>query len=80
MKQTTKTTWYILAVSAAVGALASFIQTVERISFADNPTQKLACDLNSIMAVKFFWFFKFNYVFSIFCTDAWRGTSWGKCR
>jgi uncharacterized membrane protein len=40
----------VLTVAAGVGAAASFMQTVERISFADNPNISLACDVNSVFS------------------------------
>lgn len=45
-----KRSWLILTLSAGIGAAASFIQTVERISFADNPSVALACDVNSVFS------------------------------
>lgn len=45
-----KNAWLIATIGAGVGAIASFIQTVERISFADNPTATLACDVNSVFS------------------------------
>jgi uncharacterized membrane protein len=53
MKTLTKSlqkTWVILTASAALGAVASFIQIIERISYAENPTASLACDVNSVFS------------------------------
>jgi uncharacterized membrane protein len=62
MKQ--KKLWNILAISASVGLLASLIQTIERISYSDNPSTKLACDINAI--------FSCTNVF-----DAWQSSVFG---
>jgi uncharacterized membrane protein len=43
-------TWLILTASAALGAIASFIQIIERISFAENPNTSLVCDVNSVFS------------------------------
>lgn len=64
MNKHLKTAWFVLAVSTAVGAIAAFIQTIERISFADNPTVALACDVNSV--------FSCSNVF-----DAWQSSVFG---
>ena len=67
MKTTSKSlqkTWVILAASAALGAIASFIQIIERISFADNPSVSLACDVNSVFSCS-----------SVF--DAWQSSVFG---
>jgi uncharacterized membrane protein len=53
MKQSTKSlqnVWVILTASAALGAIASFIQIIERISYAENPTASLVCDVNSVFS------------------------------
>ncbi len=42
--------WVILAASAALGAVASFIQIIERITYAENPSVALACDVNSVFS------------------------------
>ena len=49
-KKSTKLPWAVLTFGSAVGAGASFIQTVERISYADNPVASLACDINSVFS------------------------------
>jgi uncharacterized membrane protein len=56
--------WSLLALGSAVGLLASFIQTVERINYAKNPQVALSCDLNSI--------FSCTNVF-----DAWQSSVFG---
>lgn len=40
-------TWLVLTIGSLVGAVASFIQIIERIAFADNPLANLSCDINS---------------------------------
>jgi uncharacterized membrane protein len=42
--------WGILTAGASVGAVASFIQIIERIQFAEQPLQKLSCDVNSVFS------------------------------
>jgi uncharacterized membrane protein len=42
--------WLFVVIGAAVGALASFIQVIERISYGDNPVKALSCDLNSVFS------------------------------
>lgn len=44
------TVWWVLTVSAFMGLLASFVQTIERINFAKNPTLPLQCDINSVFS------------------------------
>lgn len=39
--------WQTLVGASALGMVASFVQTVERIQFADNPAGKLFCDINA---------------------------------
>ena len=39
--------WQTLAGSSLIGLVASFIQTVERIKFADDASAKLICDVNA---------------------------------
>lgn len=56
--------WLILTIGSAVGAIASFVQTIERIQFADKPLQALTCDLNSV--------FSCSNVF-----DAWQSSVFG---
>ena len=56
--------WWWLSFGSVVGLLASFIQTIERINFAKNPTQPLACDINA--------FFSCRNVF-----DAWQSSVFG---
>lgn len=46
----TTTTWSTLTFGAAVGATASFVQVIERISYGDNPVKSLACDINSVFS------------------------------
>lgn len=64
MKKRYKNAWIVLSISAAVGLVASFIQTVERISYALHPNNPLTCDLNSI--------FSCTNVF-----DAWQSSVFG---
>lgn len=45
-----KSLWGVLTFASAVGLVASFIQTVEKINFASNPSTPLACDLNKIFS------------------------------
>lgn len=47
---TTRLHWSILTAGAAVGAIASFAQTIERISYADEPLKSLTCDINSVFS------------------------------
>ncbi|MDQ5885264.1 MAG: hypothetical protein QG645_427 [Patescibacteria group bacterium] len=42
--------WIIASVGSAIGLIASFIQTIERISYADQPLKALTCDINSIFS------------------------------
>jgi len=56
--------WAVLVAGSAVGLIASFIQTIERINFAKNPTTPLQCDLNAI--------FSCSNVF-----DAWQSSVFG---
>lgn len=44
-----KKLWLILAISGFIGLLASFLQTIERIKFADDKTIILSCDINSVI-------------------------------
>lgn len=59
-----KTLWWALAGSSFAGLAASFIQTIERIDYAKNPTVPLTCDLNAI--------FSCSNVF-----DAWQSSVFG---
>ncbi len=42
--------WSFVVLGASVGALASFVQVIERISYGDNPVKSLACDINSVFS------------------------------
>ena len=42
--------WGILTAGSTIGAIASFIQIIERIQYADEPLQKLTCDVNSVFS------------------------------
>lgn len=42
--------WIILVAGSLAGVVASFIQTIERIQFAERPQQVLSCDLNSVFS------------------------------
>lgn len=57
-------TWPVLVAGSAVGAIASFVQLVERIQFADKPLQALTCDINSVFSCS-----------SVF--DAWQSSVFG---
>lgn len=56
--------WWVIVTASLAGLLASFIQTVERIDYAKNPTVALSCDLNSV--------FSCSNVF-----DAWQSSVFG---
>ncbi len=56
--------WWILSVSAFVGMLASFVQTIERIEYAKNAKLALRCDINSVFSCS-----------SVF--DAWQSSVFG---
>lgn len=56
--------WWVLSAASAVGLLASFIQTIERIDYARNPKIPLTCDVNTI--------FSCSNVF-----DAWQSSVFG---
>ena len=45
-----KKAWLVASVGSAVGLVASFIQTIERISYADQPLKALTCDINSVFS------------------------------
>jgi uncharacterized membrane protein len=59
-----KILWWVLASGSLVGLLASFIQTIERINYAKNPTVPLKCDVSAI--------FSCSNVF-----DAWQSSVFG---
>ena len=42
--------WLFVVIGSSVGAVASFVQVVERISYGDNPVRSLACDINSVFS------------------------------
>lgn len=44
------TLWWVLTGSSFAGMLASFVQAIERINYADNPSQPLQCDINSVFS------------------------------
>ena len=46
-KQKESWIWQVLVGSSLLGLVASFIQLIERIQYADNPTGKLFCDINA---------------------------------
>ncbi len=52
LAQTTKHfyLWQTVVGAAFVGGLASFIQIIERIQFAETPTKELFCNLNSVFS------------------------------
>lgn len=41
--------WWVIAISGLIGLLASFIQTIERINYADDKLAVLSCDINSVI-------------------------------
>ena len=45
-----KRAWLVASVGSAIGLIASFIQTIERISYADQPLKALTCDINSVFS------------------------------
>lgn len=49
-KRSTKLVWWVATIGASVGLVASFIQTIERISYADQPLKALTCDINSVFS------------------------------
>lgn len=48
--QKSTTPWVFVVIGAAVGAIASFVQVIERISYGDNQVNSLACDINSVFS------------------------------
>lgn len=42
--------WLVLTLGSAIGAVSSFVQTIERITYADQPINGLSCDLNSVFS------------------------------
>lgn len=48
--QKSTTPWVLVVIGAAVGAIASFVQVIERISYGDNQVKSLACDINSVFS------------------------------
>lgn len=56
--------WQILVLGSSVGLIASFIQTIERIHYAQNPNVELACNVSAI--------FSCSNVF-----DAWQSAVFG---
>lgn len=59
-----KALWWTVVASGIIGMLASFIQTIERIDYAKNPTLPLTCDVNSVFSCS-----------SVF--DAWQSSVFG---
>ena len=45
-----KKAWLVASIGSAIGLIASFIQTIERISYADQPLKALTCDINSVFS------------------------------
>lgn len=45
-----KKLWLVASIGSAIGLIASFIQLIERISYADQPLKALTCDINSIFS------------------------------
>lgn len=64
MKERTKSLWLVMAGASFVGLVSSLVQTIEKISYAKNPTAPLSCDLNAI--------FSCSNVF-----DAWQSSVFG---
>lgn len=50
MKNNSKTPWVVAIIGASAGMIASFVQIIERIVFADKSVDKLSCDLNSVFS------------------------------
>ncbi len=63
-QQTKPAIWWTITGASAIGLLASFVQTIERIDYAKNPKVPLSCDLNAI--------FSCSNVF-----DAWQSSVFG---
>ena len=59
-----KYVWLTIIISAVLGGLAAFVQTVERINYALHPSSPLTCDINSV--------FSCTNVF-----DAWQSSVFG---
>lgn len=47
IRNSTKLLWLAVVTGSAVGALASFIQVIERMQWAERPDFPLVCDINS---------------------------------
>ena len=45
-----KNEWNVLIAGSLIGLLASFIQIIERIKFAENPTANLVCNINNSLS------------------------------
>ena len=63
-ENTSRKYWLVATVSSAVGAIASFLQIIERIQWAERPQATLVCDLNSTFSCS-----------SVF--DAWQSSVFG---
>lgn len=50
MKRTQRSLWWTVVGASAVGLVASLIQAIERIQFAEHPVVKLTCDLNAVFS------------------------------
>lgn len=50
IKYTSKVSWLFVVIGSSIGALASFVQVIERISYGDNSVKSLACDINSVFS------------------------------
>lgn len=64
MKLSQRSLWWTVVGASAVGLVASLVQAIERIQFADDPVTKLTCDLNAV--------FSCSNVF-----DAWQSSVFG---
>jgi uncharacterized membrane protein len=42
--------WMIIGIGSVIGLLASFIQTIERINYADNAGKVLSCDISNTIS------------------------------
>ena len=42
--------WNVLIIGSFIGLVASFIQIIERINYAENPTSNLLCNINSALS------------------------------
>ena len=50
MKLSQRSLWWTVVGASTVGLVASLVQSIERIQFADDPVTKLTCDLNTVFS------------------------------